>query len=124
MICTKFADVVPKPPTMLHRIDIYASPAYETNGICDYIQRNQSGPQAILSPCVVRIQHAQDCSQLTGTLISSTLPHSNPLNMSHRDYHDAIGILDILRYNSCKASLPSECLSLGRYYKHVAIYNH
>lgn len=74
---------------------------------CNYLQRRWSGTQASLSPCIVRVQHAQDCSQSTGTLISLTLPHSFPLNTSHHVYHDVIGILDMLQYNSSVTSLPS-----------------
>jgi hypothetical protein len=95
--------------------------AYYTNKICYHLQRYQSGTQAILSPCIVRTQHGKDCSQLTGNLISLTLPHSYPLNTSHPVDDDATGIFDMLHYNSREASLPSQCLTLDCNYNDVAI---
>lgn len=70
-----------------------------------YLQMHWSGTQDVQSPCIVRIQHAQDCSQSTSTFISLTLPHSFPLNMSQPVDHDAIGIPESLYYNSHVASL-------------------
>jgi hypothetical protein len=110
-----------RPLMLLHEDSMSTHLAYDTNKICYDVQRYQSGTQAILSPCIVRIQHGEDCSQLTGTFISLTLPHSYPLNTSHPVDDDATGILGMLHYNSREASLPSQCLTLDCNYNDVAI---
>jgi hypothetical protein len=110
-----------RPLILLHEDNISTHLAYDKDKICYYVQRYESGTQAILSPCVVRTQHGKDCSQLTGNLISLTLPHSYPLNTSHPGDDDATGIFDMLHYNSRVASLSSQCLTLDRSHNDVAI---